>query len=61
MYVLAPGGVGGVRGWKVRGLGLGFTNPGGTWGRSDMCVFWLLCCGWCGGVDYRLGPGRVLW
>ena len=40
-----------------RGLGLGFTNPGGKW---DMCVFWLR---WCGGVGWRLGPGfgRVGW
>ena len=29
----------------VRGLGLGFTNPGGTGGKWDMC----LCFG-CGGV-----------
>ena len=31
---LARGGVGGV--W-VTGLGLGFTNSGGTWGKWDMC------------------------
>ena len=29
----------------VRGLGLGFTNSGGTWGKCDMC----LCFGY-GGV-----------
>ena len=36
----------------MRGLGLGFTNPGGTWGKWDMC----LCFG-CGSVGGRLGPG----
>ena len=25
----------------MRGLGLGVTNPGGTGGKWDMCVFWL--------------------
>ena len=30
----------------LRGLGLGFANPGGTWGKWDVC----LCFG-CGGVD----------
>ena len=50
----------------VRGLGLGFTNPGGTWGKWDMCVFWLRWCGcgWCWGrVGGRLEPGsgRVWW
>ena len=39
---LAWGGVGDVGG---RGLGLDFTNPGGTWGKWDMC----LCFG-CRGV-----------
>ena len=37
-------------GWEVlemRGLGLGFTNPGGTGGKWDMCVFWLQWGGWC--------------
>ena len=34
----------------VRGLGLGFTNPGGTWGKVGyVSVFWLPWCGWCGG------------
>ena len=27
-----------LRGERLRGLGLGFTNPGGTWGKWDMCV-----------------------
>ena len=35
-----------VGGEWVRGLGLGFTNRGGTGGKCDMC----LCFG-CGGVD----------
>ena len=35
---LAMGGVGGVGGECVRGLGLGFTNPGGTRGKWDMCL-----------------------
>ena len=45
MYVFGSGGVGGVAGECVTGLGLGFTNSGGTWGKWDMC----LCFG-CGGV-----------
>ena len=50
--------MGGVGGEWVTGLGLGFTNSGGTWGEWDMC----LCFG-CGGVGGRLGPvsGRVGW
>ena len=42
---LARGGMGVVGGDWVTGLGLGFTNSGGTWGKWDMC----LCFG-CGGV-----------
>ena len=42
---LARGGVGGFWGEWVTGLGLGFTNSTGTWGKWDMC----LCFG-CGGV-----------
>ena len=41
----ARSGVGGVGGEWMTGLGLGFTNSGGTWGKWDMC----LCFG-CGGV-----------
>ena len=37
-------------GWEV--LGLGFTNPGGTWGKWVMC----LCFG-CGGVGGVGGSG----
>ena len=47
MY-LDRGGVGGVGGEWVTGLGLGFTDSGGTWGKWDMC----LCFG-CG--DQFLG------
>ena len=42
---LSRGGVGGVGGVWVTGLGLGFTNCGGTWGKWDMCL-----CSGCGGV-----------
>ena len=42
---LVRGGVGGEEGEWMRGLGLGFTNPVGTWGVLDVC----LCFG-CGGV-----------
>ena len=47
------------------GLGLGFTNSGGTWGKRDMCL--CFGCGGVGGgwrrVGGRLGPGsgRVGW
>ena len=30
-----------VVGEWVTGLGLGFTNSGGTWRKWDMCLFWL--------------------
>ena len=50
---LARGGVGDVGGEWVTGLGLGFTNSGGTWGEWDMC----LCFG-CGGVG-REGVGGL--
>ena len=45
MTCLARGGVGGVGGEWVIGLDLGFTNPGETCGKWDIC----LCFG-CGGV-----------
>ena len=41
---------------RVRGLGLGFINPGGTGGKWDVCVFWLRRCGWCWGGES--GGGR---
>ena len=61
---VARDGVGGVRGEWVRGLGWGYTNPGRTGGKWNMCVFLLRWCGWCwGGVNGRFGPGsrRVGW
>ena len=33
----------------VSGLGLGFTNSEGTWGKWEVSVFWLRLCGWCWG------------
>ena len=53
---LARGGVGGVGGEWVTGLGLGFTNSGGTWGKCDMCLFWL----WCWGESRLAAWARVL-
>ena len=53
---LARGGVGGEGGEWMRELGLGFTNPVGTGGVLDMCLYsWLRWCRW--GVGRRLGPG----
>ena len=46
---------GGVEGVGVRGLGLGFKNPGGTGGKWDMCFG----CSGVKGVGGRPGPGRV--
>ena len=39
----------------MRELGLDFTNPVGTGGVLDMCVFWFRWCRW--GVGRGLGPG----
>ena len=60
---LAWGGVGGVRGVWVTGLGFGFTNSEGTWGKWDMCL--CFCCSgvgvggvegeWVGGLGQGLG------
>ena len=47
---------GGVGGEWVSGLGLGFTNPGGTGGTRDMCV-----CFGCGGVGGVERSGWVDW
>ena len=41
MNVFGSGQGGRCWGEWVTGLGLGFTNSGGTWGEWDMCVFWL--------------------
>ena len=47
---LARNGVGEEGGEWIRGLGLGlgFTNPVGTWGVLDVCL--CLACGGLGGV-----------
>ena len=39
----------------MTGLGLGFTNSGGTWGKWDLCQ-----CFGCGGVGGVLGSGWAL-
>ena len=52
---LARGVVGGVGGEWVTGLGLSFTNSGGTWG-SGVC----LCFG-CGGVGGVRESGWAAW
>ena len=44
---LARGGKGGEGGEWMRGLCLSFTNPVGTGGVLDVCVFWLRWRGWC--------------
>ena len=44
----------------MRGLRLGFTNPVGTEGVRDVCL-WLGCCG-VGGVEgSRLVPWSMIW
>ena len=59
---LARGGCGVERGGEwMRELGLGFTNPVGTGGVLDMCVFWVRWCRWVewvGGLDKGRGAGR---
>ena len=56
-------GVGGEGGEWMRELGLGFTNPLGTWGVLDMCL--CFGCGGVGGVGGEwvggLDKGRVRW
>ena len=67
MYVFGSG----RRGWKVgelmSGLGLGFTNPVGTWGVLDVCLCFGcggvsgVCDEWVGGLDQGLdGWGGVM-
>ena len=53
--------LGRVGGEWVTGLGLGFTNSGGTWGKWDMCL--CFGCGCVGGVggECPAGSGRVRW
>ena len=49
---LALGGVGGERGEWMRGLGLVFTNPVGTGGVLDMCLYFDKGLEGLGGVMY---------
>ena len=57
VYVFARGWVGGE--W-VRGLGLGFTHPGGIWGTWDMCQ--CVGCGGVGGIGRsRLAACATVW
>ena len=60
---LARGGVGGEGGEWMRELGLGFTNPVGTWGVLDVCL--CFGCGGVGGVGGEwvgcLDQGRERW
>ena len=52
-----PRGVGGEGGEWMRGLGLGFTNPVGTWGVLDVCLCFGcgdVCKEWVGGLDQGL-------
>ena len=48
MYVFGSGRRGWREGERMRGLGLGFTNPVGTEGVLDVCL--CLGCGGMGGV-----------
>ena len=50
-------------GWEVlSGLGLSFTNSGGTWGKWDMCLcFGCGVVGVCGGGPLGPGSGMVGW
>ena len=57
---LARGGVGGIGGEWVTGLGSGFTNSVGIWGKWDMCL--CFGCGGVGGVggEWVVGFGHGL-
>ena len=58
MYVFGSGRCGWRGGEWMRELGLCFTNPLGTGGVLDMCLFWLRWCGCCRwGVGRGLGQG----
>ena len=60
---LARGWVGGVGGEWVTGLGLGFSNSGGTWGKWYMCL--CFGCAGVGGIGGEcvggLGQGLGWW
>ena len=56
---LARGRIGGVGSDWATGLGLGFTNSGGTWGKCDMCL--CFGCGGVGGVGWAAWSRRVVW
>ena len=45
----------------MRELGLGFSNPLGTGGVLDMCLFWLRWCRWGVGRGLGQGSGAVGW
>ena len=59
MYVFGSGRCGWRGGEWMRELGLGFTNPVGTGGVLDMCVFWLRWCRWGMGKGFGQGSGEV--
>ena len=62
MYVFGSGRRGWRGGERMRGLGLGFTNPVGTGGVLDVCLFfgWGGVGGeWVGGLDQGL-EGAVM-
>ena len=58
MYVFGSG-WGGARYevWGLRGFGMGFTNPVGTWGVLDVCL--CLGCGGVGGVGGAWVSGLI--
>ena len=65
MYVFGSGWCMGKGGAWMRGFGLGFTNPAGTW-ESVGCGSVLWWCGgvvvwWCGGVVVWWCGGVVVW
>ena len=52
----------GLEVFGVRGLGLGFTNPGGTWGKWDMCLcFFLVTVVWVAACARVCDGGVVLY
>ena len=57
---MSRGGVGGVGSEWVTGLGLTFTNSGGTWGKWDMCLCFGCGCVGCVGGEWVGGLGQGL-